>query len=515
MTQRQALDILKTGASVFLTGEPGSGKTHTVNEYIRYLKAVRVTVAVTASTGIAATHIGGMTIHSWSGIGIKTTLSEYDVDRIASTERIARRIRKTAVLIIDEVSMIDGDVLASVDKVCREVKQIQEPFGGLQVVLVGDFFQLPPVSSAQERPAQFSFESPLWIELQLIVCYLTEQHRQEDKEFVDVLAALRKNALSGHHYEHLNSRCVAQAEAKALGITKLFSHNVDVDRINNEELQKISGPSKTFRMAEHGPQSLVEQLQRGCLSPQALVLKPGAVVMFTKNSPKGIFVNGTLGTVTDFKYGSLPLVTTKSGRRVVVEPMDWTIEDGGRVRAHISQLPLRLAWAITVHKSQGMSLDAAFIDLRDAFVAGQGYVALSRVRSLSGLFLAGYNQQALAVHSQVLVRDEDFRAQAQAVAAEFGKVSEKELHRMQANFIRVAGGNTSSPAKSYSVALIRTAHPKAYRSWDEQEIQALIQHHCQGKNIAEISQLLGRQPGAIRARLQKIELEKRIEPRQY
>src|SRR5687768_4164635 len=152
MTQHQALDILKTGANVFLTGEPGSGKTHTIRQYIAYLKEAGVDMAVTASTGIAATHIGGFTIHSWSGIGIKKTLSPYDVDRLATNERLVKRIARTRVLIIDEVSMLDAGVLESVNTVCQAIKQSEEPFGGMQVVLVGDFFQLPPVSREGEAP---------------------------------------------------------------------------------------------------------------------------------------------------------------------------------------------------------------------------------------------------------------------------------------------------------------------------------------------------------------------------
>ncbi len=437
MTQHQALNILKTGVSVFLTGEPGSGKTHTINEYIRYLKQAKVSVAVTASTGIAATHIGGLTIHAWSGIGIKKKLSKYDVDRIANTERVARRIRKTAVLLIDEVSMIDGGVLESVDAVCRAVKQAERPFGGIQVVLVGDFFQLPPVSQELEGAAQFAFESPAWNTLRPIVCYLSEQHRQADKTFLEILSALRRNAITPAHCEYLDRRCRIPASAAASVITKLYSHNIDVNRMNDEELRKISGPAKTFRMAEHGAKALVEQLRRGCLSPEALTLKVGAAVMFTKNSPKGSFVNGTLGEVMEFEYGRFPVVKTKSGRRVVAEPMDWAIEDNGRVLARISQIPLRLAWAITVHKSQGMSLDAAFVDLRRAFVEGQGYVALSRLRSLSGLFLAGYNQKALLVDSRVLARDEGFRSESQAAETEFEKIPESELLGMHKNFSRI------------------------------------------------------------------------------
>src|SRR3989338_421160 len=152
MTQAQALDMLKTGANVFLTGEPGSGKTFVTNAYVSFLKRAKIEVAVTASTGIAATHIGGRTIHSWSGIGIKKELTSWDVDRIASNEYAAKRIDRTRILIIDEISMLDGRTLSSIERVCREVKRSKEPFGGLQVVFVGDFFQLPPVAREGEPP---------------------------------------------------------------------------------------------------------------------------------------------------------------------------------------------------------------------------------------------------------------------------------------------------------------------------------------------------------------------------
>lgn len=516
MTQRQALEILKTGANVFLTGEPGSGKTHTIRQYIAYLKEAGVDIAVTASTGIAATHISGFTIHSWSGIGIKKTLSPYDVDRLATNERLVRRIARTRVLIIDEISMLDAATLESVSIICQAIKQSEEPFGGMQVVLVGDFFQLPPVSREGEDPARFAFASPLWTQANFLVCYLSEQHRQEDVAFLEMLCALRKNAVEDKHRQYLDQRCQAPLEDSAQPITRLFSHNMDVDRMNNEELAKVEGPSKVFRMAVTGKQPLIEQLKRGCLSPEALVLKEGAIVMFTKNSPKGAFVNGTLGKVIEFnQYTKCPVVETVDKRLIPVEPMDWNVEDNGRVLARITQLPLRLAWAMTVHKSQGMSLDAAWVDLRGAFVAGQGYVALSRVRSLQGLFLAGYNNQALQVHPQVQGYDEQLREHSRLAADTFAKLPAGELRQMHHNFIRFAGGkvrklrsSAEKVEKAYSVDVIRAKYPNAYRSWRKEEIAMLAVYRQKGMNIKKISELLGRQPGAIRSRLQKIKMEK-------
>lgn len=509
MTQQEALTILKTGASAFLTGEPGSGKTHTIREYIRYLQSAKVPVAVTASTGIAATHLSGVTLHSWSGIGVKKYLSKYDVDSIASTGRLARRIGRTLVLIIDEVSMLDGQILTDIDRVCREVKQSTQPFGGMQVVFVGDFFQLPPVTREGERPAQFAFTSPAWAEARPLVCYLSEQHRQGDAVFLEILAALRANTITPQHCAHLDRRCLKSQEDPEARMTKLFAHNVDVDRINQEELEKIPGKRALFHMQATGAPSRVEQLKRSCLSPETLVLKEGAAVMFTKNSPQGAFVNGTLGVILGLDpYSGYPIVETRSGRRIHTEPMEWTMEESGRSLARVMQIPLRLAWAMTIHKSQGMSLDAAFMDLRQVFVEGQGYVALSRVRSLDGVFLAGYSQQALAVHPDVLARDHEFREQSTAISEVFSRLSADERQTMHQNFLRAVGGAPSTAEQEkkdgvYSVERIRTQHANAYRNWQEQDDAALTEQYRSGESVQAIAHRLGRKPGAIRSRLRK------------
>ena len=246
MTQAHALNILKTGANVFLTGEPGSGKTFVINKYVSFLKKMKIEVAVTASTGIAATHIGGRTIHSWSGLGILKNPSSWEIDRIASKEWVAKRIDKTKVLIIDEISMLDGSMLGSVDRVCREVKRNSEPFGGLQVVFVGDFFQLPPVSSAAELTSGFAFASSAWNKAKPLVCYLSEQHRQEDEEFSRLLSSLRNNSVSQEEVSSLRARCVHNSSVVDEDSLKLYSHNADVDHINTCKLEEIPEEEKVF-----------------------------------------------------------------------------------------------------------------------------------------------------------------------------------------------------------------------------------------------------------------------------
>ena len=450
MTQNEALAILKTGANVFLTGEPGSGKTHTVNQYVAYLREHSIEPAITASTGIAATHIGGYTVHSWSGIGVKRDLTPYDLDAIASNKRVWGRVRNTSVLIIDEVSMLSASTLEMVDAVCQEVRRERRPFGGLQVVLVGDFFQLPPVTKREEKNEEeiqllfdegprFACDATAWGSLHLIPCYLSEQHRQEDKKFLDFLSAVRRAEVTPVHRALLKERFAGRARE---GVTELYSHNANVDTLNGEQLRKLPGTARQFQMGSWGSERLVAGLKRGCLSPEVLSLKVGARVMFTKNDTiTGRFANGTLGTVAGFDSSEgYPMVKTNSGSSVVAEPMEWNLQDAGKVLARVEQVPLRLAWAMTIHKSQGMSLDAAHMDLSNTFEYGQGYVALSRVRTLKGLSLAGFNDRALEVHPAILEKDVEFRAESEQAREIFARLSAPELKTMQRNFIRACGG---------------------------------------------------------------------------
>ena len=203
MRQKEALDILKLGKNVYLTGAAGSGKTHVLNEYISYLHKHRVPVGITASTGVAATHIGGTTIHSWAGIGIDSELSDYDIEKLTKKAYLKKRIMGVHVLIIDEVSMLDAERLDLVDRVCRMFREPFVPFGGLQVVLSGDLFQLPPISRAGEEDIEFVDASRAWNDLDLHVCYLNEQHRQGDTAYLSVLNAIRDQKVTEEIREHL------------------------------------------------------------------------------------------------------------------------------------------------------------------------------------------------------------------------------------------------------------------------------------------------------------------------
>lgn len=498
MNQSQALAILKTGANIFLTGEPGSGKTHTINTYIEYLRSQKIQVAITASTGIAATHIGGMTIHAWSGIGIKTHLTKSDISKILNNSRRAKRIQKARVLIIEEVSMLAPNTISMVDMVCRAVRKNTTTFGGVQVVFVGDFFQLPPVvrveisHSNQEQfldapITRFAYDSPSWQKAAPVICYLTQQYRQDDQRFLALLTAIRSNTFSNTHADIIRTRGIITT-ALPPDIPKLYSHNADVDSMNTAILMQLAGETKTFTMITRGPAPITEALQRGCLSPSELVLKVGAVVMFTKNSQDGRYVNGTLGTVIGFgKDTGFPIIKSRSGKVIEEGPVSWTVEEGDRVVAEIIQVPLRLAWAITIHKSQGMTLDAAAMDLSHVFEYGQGYVALSRVRSLSGLHLLGWNARAFEVHPAILAKDQEFRTASAAIVHTIPNIIHHPI-----------------VSKSDGFAKIRSVYPSAYRPWDKSQDQKLVQLSKTGEPISALMKIFGRNRGAILSRLAKL-----------
>ncbi len=436
MTQKEALEILKMGHNAFLTGAAGSGKTHVLNEYIAWLKEQGVEVGVTASTGIAATHIGGTTIHAWSGLGVKDKLSAYDLEDLESKSYLWKRFDRTKVLVIDEVSMLHHFRLDLIEQVLRSFKRNEEPFGGLQVILCGDFFQLPPVSRGGEKVSRFAYDAKIWPSLNLKVCYLEEQHRQNDSIYLSILNAIRDNEMNEELGENLRKRL--NKKISSIEPTKLYSYNADVDEENERELAKLPGQAFEYYMDDKGKDRIVETLKKGCLAPEVLRLKKGARVMFVKNNYEAGFANGTLGVVSHCDSDKVIVRTTK-GKLINVAPTSWRIEEDGKVKAEITQYPLRLAWAITVHKSQGLSLDAAEIDLSQSFEKGMGYVALSRVRSLDGLSLKGLNALALQVDGNVLRQDEEFRRQSNNHVAEMGAFDKKDIEAKQRRFLERIG----------------------------------------------------------------------------
>jgi ATP-dependent exoDNAse (exonuclease V) alpha subunit len=497
MDQGLALEIMLGGESVLLTGQAGSGKTFVLNNFIRRAKKEGKVVAVTATTGLAATHLGGNTIHAWSGIGVHDELPKNFFKDMAKGRR--DMIAKTDVLIIDEISMLHDFRLDMIDEVARKVRKSEEPFGGLQVILCGDFFQLPPVNRRDSREGGFVVHSKAWHAANLTICYLNEQHRQEDDTFLDILIAMRRGDIRRRHAESLLGR-IGAAIPGDQPITELHTTNIDVDGLNRRALQQLDGNEVTYTMQTTGSENYVASLKRNCLALEDLVLKKGALVMCIKNSPDKKYVNGSLGIITDFdKDTHYPIVELRNGRIIVVAPETWELRDGDKKRAGITQIPLRLAWAITIHKSQGMTLDAARIDLRKAFVEGMGYVALSRVKRLDALTLLGINQMALKVSPDALAIDELLQKESAIAREKFKHLIKKAEERTKKPEPKI----TKKSNWAERIEEMRKTFPNAFRPWKAEDDEQLLKQFKKGAGSRELCELLGRQPGSIRARLQK------------
>ena len=519
MRQSSALDILKTGQNVFLTGSAGSGKTYTLNQYINYLRARRVPVAVTASTGIAATHMNGTTIHSWSGIGIKDELSDRDLTNLSRKQFLADRLKDTAVLIIDEISMLHAKQLNLVNQVLKHVRKNDAAFGGIQVVVAGDFFQLPPIGSKGESNREkFAFMSEAWLDAKFHICYLSEQHRQVSEaangglDLDDILNQIRRQEVT---FEAIAALEATFDQNVDINRTRLYTHNLNVNKINDKELAALEGETMRFEATATGDSKLVETLKKTVRTQDELILKVGAKVMFIKNNTELGVSNGTMGELIGFAAvkiddsqndsnalidnedgvdtdnttdsetdtaksdkdnakkdqknpkskkavtQKMPVVRLNSGREVIAEPEEWIIEDEpGDVLASYLQVPLCLAWAITIHKSQGMTLDAAEIDLSRTFELGQGYVALSRLKSLAGLQLLGMNKMSLQLDPLALGADKRFLELSEDADANYAMLDEKSMTQAHDKFILKSGGTLSKSVIEAYASLQKRRHER-------------------------------------------------------
>jgi len=433
MLQKEALHVMKSGKNIFLTWQAGSWKTYVLNQYIRRCRAQDLQIAITASTWIAATHIWWITIHSRSGIWIKQTLSDVDVDSIASKTWVQKNIQDTKVLVLDEVSMLSAETIDNIERIIKAVVYDDRPWWGLQVIFCGDFFQLPPVTRHGDTTKRFAFAWSSWNDADLHFCYLSTQYRQEKSVFLSILTELRRGELTHQHLQVLEQRIDAVLNTPSY--VRLYTHNSDVDRVNAAELEKLSGHECVFDAVLKWNKKLSAWLAKWLLSPESLSLKVDAHVLFTKNNTLAWYINGTTWIVTWFDDETwYPVVKTKNWP-IVVEPETWSIENEDELLASVTQFPLKLAWAITIHKSQWMTLDAAEIDLSRSFTHGQSYVALSRVKSLEWLRLLGLNRQWLQAHPLVLRGDVYFQHQSHILSEIVSSISNKEKEEAHKKYV--------------------------------------------------------------------------------
>jgi ATP-dependent exoDNAse (exonuclease V) alpha subunit len=399
--QEAAVARLEAGESLFLTGVAGTGKTYTLNTW---LSRTKKKVAVTASTGIAATHLNGQTVHRWSGAGIGDKTPEQIASKTWWSDQIAPGIKGVDALVIDEVSMIDGVTFAVVNSLCQIARGSPAPFGGMQVVVVGDMGQLAPVEHAAKG---FAFETDEWWDAKIATVELLQVHRQSDAAFAAILRSIRDGTLTPEGAKALTSR-VRAYDPDVVEAVRLSTHNARVDAANEARLARLPGRPVLYAAKESGLADCLQWIDKNCITPRLLALKVGARVMFTKNHQFGLYVNGTLGRVAAVTKDDVSVLIDGAEEPVSVARVEWTakrFEKGREVTlATRRQYPLRLAWAITVHKSQGSTLDLVSVDLESTFAEGQAYAALSRARSLEGLNIERW-RGARSIFTSKLVQD--------------------------------------------------------------------------------------------------------------
>ena len=341
------------------------------------------------------------------GEDLRLHLHELMRDQRRSVRAGFDRIRACRVLVLDEVSMLPGTTLEFLDLLCRKVRRDDAPFGGIQIIATGDFLQLPPVRLDPREAYDWAFNTTTWLLADFKTVHLTKVHRQDEPEFLRALGEFRRGQLSPSSITLLSSRVSHFPEAD---IPRLFTHNVQVDKWNAYRLACIEEDGREYLATTEGPEHQVEFLKKNLLTPARLVLKRGARVMFTVNQPDAGFVNGQTGVVAE--CGKHHVSVESDGRLISVAPYEWRFDSRDRHSATFTQFPLRLAWSLTIHKAQGLTLDSAFIDVRAAREPGQAYVAVSRVRSLAGLHLKAWFN-GVFVSSSAL----EFYEQAQPDAA--------------------------------------------------------------------------------------------------
>ena len=418
--QSACIEAVLRGESIFITGPGGTGKSYILNALYREFKGLGKTMSITAMTGCAGLLIGAhaKTLHSWAGIGLGREPLSHILSAIHKNGRKKNNWKKTDCLVIDEVSMMTPALLSLLDDVGKSVRKCHtKPFGGLQVVFVGDFYQLPPVCKAGEKMT-FAFESPVWKAVVEKTYALTIIHRQRDPVFQKVLDEARRGELSDESHQILLERKAAKWKGNAIRPTMLFTRNDDINTINQSYLDRLPGDPIIFEATTEAPPRTspedvgyqVQRLDKDAPYEPILRLKVGAQVMLLaqqydergdKKEPIHGLVNGSRGVVTEFTPCNNPIVKFMNGVTRIITEHTWS-SDETESAVKRKQLPLRLAYALTIHKAQGASLDSVLIDVGSAtFEYGQAYVALSRVRSLDALYIHDIEKAAFRVHPAV------------------------------------------------------------------------------------------------------------------
>lgn len=419
MNQKDALEEIKSGNNVLLSGPAGTGKSYIID---KFHNATLKNVALTATTGVAALNISGETINRFLSLGISTRDFELPKlfgtwDKIRKSSMVWDKNRMAVMntldaIVIDEISMMRRDQFELIDAVLSHIRQDSRSFGGVQIIATGDFLQLPPVITDEDLKKYpdlknpYCFQSDSWHFGGFETLNLTQNYRQSSGEFLNALNEIRLGQVSDTTNDLLESRIGAKLETDLTPV-KLFSLNRMVEQENLRKLDELPDEKVHARASFTGKDFDVEQLKKDCPAEETLSFSVGAQVMMLVNEPEGKYVNGTMGVIESVKPVKVRLSTGKTIEieRFVWEKTQHKVEENkvaSKVVATMTQYPFRLSWAVSLHKSQGCTLDFVEVDLSAVFATGQAYVGLSRVRELSGLKLLGYNRKAIKADPRVL-----------------------------------------------------------------------------------------------------------------
>jgi ATP-dependent exoDNAse (exonuclease V) alpha subunit len=394
--QERALELLRSGENVFLTGGAGSGKSYLIRHFMQELDLKQTPIL--ASTGAAAVLLGGRTFHSFFGLGIMEGGVDAAYERASKDARLLNRLKNVEGVIIDEISMIPGSALMVAEALSQKARDSKLPWGGMRVISVGDFAQLPPVT--RSGPRDWAFLNEVWKRSGFQVCLLSHNQRVQDDRFLDVLSDVRYGKVTSQVFDFLSEK-VRPHDEEDSGI-RLFGRRDISETFNHKKLSEINEPEVVIDSIYLGSEKHIESLIKMAPVPQKLILKVGCRVIFLQNDPQKRWINGTRGNVTKIEMDKIT-VKKDQGREVAVDKSTFSLQDAeGNITATVIQFPLTLAYATTIHKSQGATLDEVWCDLRSLWEPGQAYVALSRLRTAEGLKLVGWNPRSIIVDPKVL-----------------------------------------------------------------------------------------------------------------
>ncbi|NUN06001.1 MAG: AAA family ATPase [Bdellovibrio sp.] len=394
--QADALELLRSGENVFLTGGAGSGKSFLIRQFMKELDTKEMPIL--ASTGAAAVLLGGRTFHSFFGLGIMEGGPDATFQRASNDKRLMSRLRNAEGVIIDEISMIPGQALMIAEALAQRARESKLPWGGLRIITVGDFAQLPPVTQTGAR--DWCFLNPVWEQSGFQNSVLSHNQRVSDNLFLDILSDVRHGLATERARDFLNEH-VQDHDEDHPG-TRLFGRKLYAEKFNQKKLEELAEEEVTIDSIYFGSEKHIEILMKSAPVPVKLVLKLGCRVMFLQNDPQKRWVNGTRGYVTDISADKIT-IKKDNGREVQADKVSFALQDAeGNVMASVIQFPLTLAYATTIHKSQGATLDDLWCDLSALWEPGHAYVALSRLRSAQGLHLIGWSPRSIIVDPKVL-----------------------------------------------------------------------------------------------------------------